>query len=37
MILADVLGMTWWTILMAGGGFVAGVLMSGFIKSLINR
>jgi len=37
MMLADVLGNMWWTALMAGGGFVLGVIMSGYIKSLLDR
>ena len=37
MMLADVLGTMWWTALMAGGGFVFGVLLSGYIKSLLDR
>ena len=35
--LADMLGTTWWTILMFGGGFVLGVFMSSMIKNMLNR
>ena len=37
MMLADVLGTVWWTALMAGGGFVLGVLLSSYIKALLEK
>tara|TARA_Y100000310_G_C20241029_1_gene604683 strand:+ start:259 stop:369 length:111 start_codon:yes stop_codon:yes gene_type:complete len=35
--LADILGMTWWTVLMAGGGFVVGIFLSSHIKSILKK
>ena len=37
MFLADMLGTTWWTLLCIGGGFVAGVMLSGWVKALIGK
>jgi hypothetical protein len=37
MLLADFLGTTWWTVLCIGGGFIAGVAFSGWVKSFLNK
>ena len=35
--MAGFLGTVWWSILMAGGGFAAGVFMANKVKSLLAR
>jgi len=37
MFLADFLGMTWWSVLCIGGGFIAGVVLSGWIKRWLHK
>ena len=35
--LADFLGMAWWSILLATGGFIAGVLLASAVKRIIKN
>jgi len=35
--IADILGMTWWTLLIACGSFCAGIVLSSTVKSFLQK